>query len=97
MKRKLDKLNRICIPIKFFNVLGLSQNQEMEIIFEYGQISIKKFKRENIQERSYIGIIRRLDNLHRLVIPTEYLSLQGITPGEMITVTMENEKIKIMH
>ena len=96
MRRKFQKFNRIGIPNKFFNELGLSQNQEMEIIFEYGQICIKKFDRENIQERPYIGIVKRIDNLHRLVIPIEYLSLQGIEPGEMITLEIENETIKLI-
>lgn len=94
-QRKFDNLRRLYIPIQFFNELGLSQNQEMEITMEYGEVCIKKFQREDIQNKQFIGHIRKLDELHRIVIPIEYVQLLQLKPGNKITLNMEKGAISL--
>lgn len=94
MQRKMNNARRVVIPSEFFNELGLSQNQEMEITIEYGELCIKKFQPEDMQSKQFIGIVRCIDSFHRITIPAEYFQLLGIEPGE-ITLRMEKGTIKI--
>ena len=89
--RKIDQLGRVRIPIKVTRKLEVSEGQEMEIIMEYGRICIKKFQRENIQERPYVGIVRKLDELNRLTIPRCYIDWLKIELGTHVKLEFENE------
>ncbi|MCI9015568.1 MAG: hypothetical protein HFJ53_00105 [Clostridia bacterium] len=94
-QRKLDQLGRVCIPSKFFNELNLSKKEKMEITIEYGEICIKRFNAKAIKKREYIEIVRILDQLNRITLPAEYLDILGIKRGNVISLTMEEETIKI--
>lgn len=74
-ERKLDNLGRIVIPKSFFRKLNFSEWQEVEITIEYGKICVKAYKDDGMEKRPYVGVVRGLDQLHRLTIPTEYLKI----------------------
>lgn len=95
-KRKITKGRRLNIPSKFLDELELSAEwQEVELTIEYGKICIKKFERENIQKKPYIGIVRELDDLRRVVIPAEYLRVLGIERGDILQLRLEGKVIKV--
>lgn len=95
-KRKITKGRRLNIPSKFLDELELSAEwQEVELTIEYGKICIKKFERENIQKKPYIGIVRELDDLRRVVIPAEYLRVLKIEIGDIIQLRLEDKVIKV--
>lgn len=94
--RKIDSMRRIAIPSAVFRELGFTMWQEVEIKIEYGTICIRKFDRKNIQERECIGIVRNfLDEVHHVVIPVEYLKVLGIEKNTMVSLTVENDTIKL--
>lgn len=95
LKRKNDSLWRIYIPKKIINELKLSQNQEMEITLEYGEICLKKFQQEDIRKRKFVGIVRSIDSYYRINIPREYMKLMGLKPGNKVTFKIEEETIKL--
>lgn len=91
--RTLDKLRRICIPKDFLNNLNIWSYVELTI--EYGQICIKKFEFNDLKSRRFIGIVRKIDSLNRIVIPMEYLSILGISTEKQILMYLEDNMIKI--
>lgn len=95
LKRRIDNVGRVCIPSQFINELRLFQNQQVEITVEYGEVCIKKFQRKDLETRQFVGIVRNLDSLHRISIPTEYIKLMGLEPGKEITLKIEKGAIKI--
>lgn len=94
--RSLDSLGRVVIPNEFFKELELSPAQEMEITIEYGEICIKKFQSEDFKSRPFVGFVRKLDVLHRVVIPSEYLNLLEIERKNMLALRMENGVVKVL-
>lgn len=94
-QRKIESSGKIYIPIKFFRSLNFSKNQEVEIIMEYGAICIKKFSRKNLRYKSYVGIVRRLDNKQRVSIPWEYLRLMHLKEGDTFDTMYDGGKIII--
>lgn len=92
-QRKLDRIGRIVIPKKIFRELNFSEWQDTEITIEYGKICIKAYKEDEIEKRPYVGIVRSLEQLHRLTIPTEYLKVLGIEKGTYCSLSIEDEKI----
>lgn len=95
MQRKIDKAGRLRIPDCYFKQLEMHEYQEIEITIEYGKICIKKFERGNIDLKPYVGIVRTLDELYRVSIPSEYLKLLGIMKGDKIALELGVRKIKI--
>lgn len=95
MQRKIDHLRRILIPINLFKELEFSERQKVELSIEYGELFIRKFQEENWQTRPFVGLVRSIDALHRVVIPAEYLQLLEITPGDIVNLELKESSIKI--
>ena len=93
--RRIDHLRRIVIPSKLRNELKFEKYQEVEITIEYGCICIKAFNSSNINEKSYIGIVRRIDELGRICIPADYLNVLKIEKNTEFIITLIGEKVKI--
>ncbi len=93
--RKFDALGRLVIPAKICHELQFEKSQKVEITIEYGKICIKKYKQRDIQKVPYLGIIRALDSLNRVVIPSEYVRVCKIEKGDNLKISMLGEKIEI--
>lgn len=76
-------------------ILFVTYHILLNLLIEYGKICIKKFERENIQKKPYIGIVRELDDLRRVVIPAEYLRVLEIEIGDIIQLRLEDKVIKV--
>lgn len=96
MQRKIDSLGRLVIPSKFFKELEFSEGQEVEVFIEHGELSIRKFQRENWQAQPFVGIVRSIDKCHRICIPIEFFDLlEKIQPEDIVNLEIENGSIKI--
>ena len=67
--RKIDELGRVVIPIELRNGLGWNEKESLEIYIESNKICIRQPKFEGRIDS--VGIIRKLDELGRIVIPKE--------------------------
>ena len=95
-ERKLDNLGRIVIPKSFFRELKFSEWQDVEITIEYGKICAKAYKEDDgIEKRPYVGIVRGLDQLHRLTIPAEYLKVLDMDKRTYYELSIKDGKIII--
>lgn len=94
-QRKIDSLRRIVIPADFFKELNFSKYQIVEISMRYGKICISKFQKKNFAKKPFIGIIRKLDSVNRVVIPPEYLELLELHPCDTIDLELESNSIII--
>ena len=94
--RKLTKKKEINIPKRFLEKLGCDGiGQQLEIIVEYGKISIKPFNPNNVEVRPYVGIVRTLNSNFKLRIPNEYLEMLGFDIVCYYEVVLVNQKIII--
>lgn len=94
-QQKIDSFRRFVIPKIYFDELHLYVGQTMEITIEHGNICMKPFYMESIKSRPFIGMVRRIDHLHRIVIPAEYMNVVGFLTMKKYDITKENEKIII--
>lgn len=93
--RKIDKLGRLYIPGEFQQKYEVQPGRAMELTIEYGKICIKPFNWEDIKERPSIGIVRYVDNIGRICIPREFLSILEFSRNTQYLVEYEDEKIII--
>lgn len=93
--RKLDKSGRITIPRWYRKTFHLDKGSLVEITIEKGSINIKPFKWENIQAKEFVGIVRRLDNGGRIVIPSEYLEILKFDVENEYELVIQGEKLII--
>lgn len=68
--RELDELGRIVIPIEIREQLGLKEKTPVEIFVKGKNIILQKYE-PSTDRRDSLGIVRRLDELGRIVIPVE--------------------------
>lgn len=68
----------------------------MELSIEYGELFIRKFQEENWQTKPFVGVVRSIDTLHKVVIPVEYLRLlKNLAPGDILNLDLKENSIKI--
>ncbi len=91
---KVDRLNRISIPVMYRERIGIKEGEEVNITIEYGKIIIRKFERNKVKENPCIGAIRMLDGLGRVCIPIELIDVCEIRIGK-VTLNMVDDKIEI--
>lgn len=89
MIRKVDELGRVVIPIEIRNLFELVEKTPVEVFLSGNKIIFEKFERNkelsNRDKSQSLGIIRRVDELGRVVIPKDMRDLLGIeekTPME---------------
>ena len=92
--RRIDNLGRICIPS--FMRKSFELEKEVEITIEYGMIYIKRFNPNNIEKREYVGIVKRFDEIGRVVIPVEMLMALGIKKGQKVYCDMFEKQIRLI-
>lgn len=93
--KRIDSLRRLVIPKKICTKFNMKEYQELELTIEYGHICIKIFDSNDISKRPYVGIVRKLDSLNRIVIPAEYLKCLEITQYTLLSMDIVNDKIVI--
>ena len=81
----IDKIGRVIIPRAFRSKMGLMYQSKwdkckwVEISLEHGEICVRAFDNTTpIEERPFVGIVRPLDHLGRVIVPMEYRQLLGI-------------------
>lgn len=96
MFRKVDTLGRLHIPKKISTRLGLVECDSVEITIEYGKICIKKFQENiDINAMPYIGIVRNVSLVNRVVIPKDYLYTLKITPNTDLDLVLDGNVLRI--
>lgn len=89
-KRKIDSNGRLVIPTFGTFYLDLKEGSKVEIFIKKGKIHIRKFdevKFENNPELcDYTGLVRSLDALRRVVIPSEYLEILHMHKDMVVSV-----------
>lgn len=91
--RRLNPLNRITIPIEWCEKLQFQRFQEVEVIVEYGKISIKKYNNQDISNLPYFGVTRIIDINNRLTIPKGYVRICNLV--ENLILELKDDKIQI--
>ncbi|MGG0176503.1 AbrB/MazE/SpoVT family DNA-binding domain-containing protein [Gottfriedia acidiceleris] len=87
--RKLDDLGRIVLPKELRNTMNLENNAPFEIHFEEGMIILTKYD----DNSGLSGIVRRLDDLGRIVLPKELRKMLNLNKYEPFEVFIEEQKI----
>lgn len=92
--RKIDELGRVVIPIELRNRLGWNEKESLEIYVESNKICIRQPKFEGRIDS--VGIIRKLDELGRIVIPKEIRNKFDITFKDAVEILVYDDVIMIM-
>ena len=92
--RKIDELGRVVIPIELRNGLGWNEKESLEIYIESNKICIRQPKFEGRIDS--VGIIRKLDELGRIVIPKEIRNKFDISFKDAVEILVDNDVIMIM-
>ncbi|MEE6449842.1 AbrB/MazE/SpoVT family DNA-binding domain-containing protein [Gottfriedia acidiceleris] len=87
--RKLDDLGRIVLPKELRNTMNLENNAPFEIYFEDGKIILTKYD----ENSGLSGIVRRLDDLGRIVLPKELRKMLNLNKYEPFEVFIEEQRI----
>ena len=95
IEKKIDSFRRVKIPTCFFKEQNFSERQPLEISIQFGEICIEKFQKETVQTKPFTGIVRNLDSVHRIVIPSEYLDILDLKPGTNVNLEVTGNLIKI--
>ena len=92
--RTIDELGRVVIPIELRNGLGWNEKESLEIYIESNKICIRQPKFEGRIDS--VGIIRKLDELGRIVIPKEIRNKFDIAFKDAVEILVDNDVIMIM-
>lgn len=92
--RKIDELGRVVIPIELRNGLGWNEKESLEIYIESNKICIRQPKFEGRIDS--VGIIRKLDELGRIVIPKEIRNKFDIAFKDAVEILVDDDVIMIM-
>ena len=92
--RHVDNLDRIVIPKELCKTLEIGPKEAMEIFIDDTQIILQKHIEDarNSGEKT-TGIVRRIDNLDRIVIPKEICKKLGIEPKDALEIFVDETRI----
>ena len=93
--RQVDKLDRIVIPKELCRTMDISAKSPLEIFIENSRIVLKKHIQTEISasNKNSIGIVRKIDDMDRIVIPKEICKITGIKPKTYLEIFTEDNKI----
>ncbi len=92
--RHVDNLDRIVIPKELCKTLEIGPKEAMEIFINDTQIILQKHiedARSGVEKTT--GIVRRIDNLDRIVIPKEICKKLGIEPKDALEIFVDETRI----
>ena len=88
--RHVDNLDRIVIPKELCKTMGIEPKGALEIFIDDTHIILQKHEENNVKTT---GIVRRVDNLDRIVIPKEICKKLGIEPKDALEIFVDETKI----
>ena len=68
---RIDNLGRVVIPIAIFRRMNLNAEDSVNITMYQDTLIVRKHIPNVSRHNNYIGLIRKLDSLHRFVLPKE--------------------------
>lgn len=91
MTRKIDELGRVVLPKELRRTFDIQERDPVEIYVMEDKIMIKKF----IEGNPVSGIVRKIDELGRVVLPMETRKMFDIMPDDAFEVNVEQENITL--
>lgn len=91
--RNVDNLDRIVIPKELCKTLGIEPKGALEIFVDENHIILQRHEPEKKSDSKTTGIVRRVDNLDRIVIPKEICKKLGIEPKNALEIFVDETKI----
>ncbi len=91
--RNVDNLDRIVIPKELCKTLGIEPKGALEIFVDESHIILQKHEPEKKGPSGTTGIVRRVDNLDRIVIPKEICKKLSIEPKNALEIFVDETKI----
>lgn len=88
--RRVDDLGRVVIPKELRKVLKIQEHDPIEIFIENTNVVLKK---HNIDSAESIGIVRKIDDLGRIVIPKELRKTLKIQENNPLEIFVEDDKV----
>lgn len=86
-------LGRIRIPAEFMREMDATIDDLFEIQFCFGKICVSKYNPKTFMIRPFVGIVRGLDSLGRIVIPKEYWDLIEFQGKRKVYLYLERDKM----
>ena len=91
--RHVDNLDRIVIPKELCKTLEIEPKGALEIFVDNTHIILQKHDEKAAKVDGTTGIVRRVDNLDRIVIPKEICKKLGIEPKDALEIFVDETKI----
>ncbi len=91
MTRKIDELGRIVLPKELRRTFDIQERDPVEIYVVEDKIMIKKF----VEGNAVSGIVRKIDELGRVVLPMETRKMFDIVSEDAFEVNVENDNITL--
>ena len=88
--RKVDELGRIVLPKELRKARNIEHKDYMEIYMEDGGIILKRCSPDEIES---LGIVRRVDELGRIVLPKETRAVLKILHKDSLEIYVDEDKI----
>ncbi len=95
MVRRVDKLDRIVIPKELCRALEIEAKTPVEIFLDGSRIVLKKHNEGKLPaiSKGGLGIVRRVDDLDRIVIPKEVCNKLDISPKDALEIFVDEDKL----
>ncbi len=93
--RRVDKLDRIVIPKELCRILEIEAKTPIEIFLDGTRIVLKKHNEGKLPgiSKGGLGIVRRVDDLDRIVIPKEVCNKLNIAPKDALEIFVDEDKL----
>lgn len=93
--RHVDRLDRIVIPKELCRTLEIEAKTPLEIFLDGSRIVLKKHDADKLASisKGSLGVVRRVDDLDRIVIPKEICNKLDIFPKDALEIFVDEEKI----
>ena len=89
MIRKLDKVNRICLPNLVMDMGNLSVGGRIEIYMSYGDIHVLPVDEDvDWKSKPQVGMIRTVGVMNRITLPAEYVGILHLKKGDEIDISV---------
>lgn len=91
--RHVDELGRIVIPIEMRRKLNIQEYEALEMFKVNDNVVIKKYDKINVKENK--SIIRKIDELGRIVMPKEWRQMLELQTDSAVEVLLQIGEIEI--
>lgn len=92
--RHVDGLDRIVLPKELRDALGIESRGRLEISVDGTYVVLEKHVEDPSKtSKGNTGIVRRVDDVGRIVIPKEICSKLGLDPKDSLEIFVEDTKV----